>query len=187
MKNLTHSQFISLLRGKHGALPVGIRATTDAKLRKTGNPHIGVTKDIRAVGFVGADYERAVQREGVARQQQGDADAFKASARQWGAWVEGLECKVAAHNGRFYLRTQTTPGMRRRQPARVLGYKDAQGHALTLSDIAPWLPAKSVSAKQSAVGMDAPMQVDVREYAFDSIKVVRVGGRTYKLIADNQQ
>lgn len=184
MKSLTHSQFVALLKSKGGALPVGLRATTDAKLLKTNNPFVGVVKDVRAVGFVGANYERAVQREGVVRQGHSDADAFVVESRPWGQWVSGLESKVATHKGRFYLRTQTTPGMRKRQPAKVIAYRDASGAKLTYADVAPYMPAKSTSAKQAAVGMDAPNQVAVREYAFDSIKVVRVGGRSYKLIAD---
>lgn len=186
MKTLTHTQFVNLLRSKGGALPVGIRAVTDAKLRKTGNPFIGVVKHVSAVGFVGANYGASVRREGVGRQAAWDADSFVAAPRPWGAWVEGLECKVAVHQGRYYLRTQSTPGQRKRQPAKVTAYRDANGVTLSHAQIAPFMPAKSTSAKQSAVGIEAHLQVDVREYAFDSIKIVRVMGCTYRLIADSK-
>lgn len=194
VKTLSHSQLVELLKNKGGAFPVGLRATTDAKLSKfakgegrndvSANPFANVSKDVRAVGFVGASYEKAVQREGVVRQGMMDADAFKGAPRSWGVWVTGCESKVACHKGRFYLRTQTTPGMRKRQPAKVLCYKDASGRVLSKDDVAPYLPAKSVSAKQASVGMDAPNQVDVREYAFDSITVLRIAGRTYRLVPD---
>jgi hypothetical protein len=185
MKSITHSQLVELLRASKGALPVGIRAVTDAKLLKTGNPYVNVTKEIRAVAFVGADYGDAVRREGVGRQGAFEADAFvSAPLPAWKGVV--IPNKVYCHkgNGRLYLRTQSTPGMRKRQPAKVISYNDASGKVLSHEQVRPYLPAKSVSAKQSAVGMDAPLQVDVREYAFDSIRVLRIGGRAYRLLPD---
>ena len=164
MQTLTHSQFIQILTSRKGAAIVGVEALTDAKARKTGNPHGAIFKHVRAVGFVGADYERSVQREG-ARQDAPAAASFEAMSLPWGEWH--LAGKVISHKGAFYLRTQSTPGQRNRQPARLLSYRDAKGLFLSKEAVRPFLPAPSVSARQAAVGIgnDASAQVAVRTYA----------------------
>lgn len=184
MKTLTHSQFRNLLAARAGAAIVGIEALTDAGARKTGNPfpEKKVLKQVRVVGFVGADYEKAVQREGD-RQGASESATFEASPLKWGQW--DLPGKVITHGGKFYLRTQSTPGQRNRQPARLLAYRNVKGEFLSKDAVAPFLPEKSESAKQARVGLEgAASQVMVRTYAFDSIRKVRVNGETFELVAD---
>lgn len=193
MQKLTHSQFIGLLNAHAGAAIVGIEALTDAKalakrkdtLAPNPFPERTVLKHIRAVGFVGADYGAAVVREG--ERQGADASSFVADKLPWGEWH--TPGKVISHKGGYYLRTQTTPGQRERQAAKLLGYRDAQGRFLAHDDVKPFLPAPTVSRKQTAVGVgegDAKRQVMVRTYAFDSIRKVRVNGKTFALVADAQ-
>jgi hypothetical protein len=188
MQNLTHSQFINILNAHAGAAIVGIEALTDAKALKTGNPfpERTVLKHIRAVGFVGADYGAAVRREG--ERQGADASAFKAKPLPWGAWMEGMEGKVITHKGAHYLRTQTTPGQRQRQAARLMGYRDTQGRFLAHADVKPFLPAPTVSKRQADAGLgdSASEQIMVRTYAFASIRKVRVNGKTFALVPDAQ-
>lgn len=189
MNTLTHSAFISILNAHKGAAIVGLSALTDAKARKTGNPFPNATvfKDLRAVGFVGADYGKAVQREGE-RQGSAEAATFEAKPLPWGAWVEGMEGKVIAHKGAHYLRTQTTPGQRKRQPARLIGYRDTEGRFLSPDAVKPFLPAPTVSKRQADAGLgeSASEQIMVRTYAFASIRKVRVNGRTFALVPDTQ-
>ena len=184
MKTITHTQLLNLVRETPGAFPIGLLTETDARAKKTGNPFGEIRKRVYAVGFVGANYEGAVNRE--AGRQGGDAGEFKAKPRQWGEWLPGLESKVATHKGRLYLRTQSTPGQRERQKAEVLFYRGENGQFLRHKDVAPFLPAKSFSNRQASVGVgaDTGEQVDVREYAFDSILRIRHKGETLKVIPD---
>ncbi len=185
MKTITHSQFISLLQSAKGAFPVGVSAHVDAKARKTGNPHPIVYKDVEAVGFCGADYGKAVAREG---ERQGvDASEFVAQARPWGEWL--VPNKVATHKGAHYLRLQTTPGQRAAQPAHVEAYRDDKGRYLSPDVVRPFLPAKRDTATQAHYGVGANAgegegQIDVREYKFDNIAKVRMGGEEYALVPD---
>lgn len=183
MKKLTFVQFIDKLRALKGAAIVGITARTDAKARKTGNPFGTIFKTVRTVGFVGADYGAAVVREGA--RQGADAGAFEAASLPWGEWLENAVGKVITHKGGFYLRTQSTPGQRKRQAAKVLGYVSADGTVLERAEVEPFLPTPSVSRKQAAVGVgrEAAEQIMVRTYAFDSIKRVRFAGETFQLVA----
>lgn len=186
MNTLTHSALIATLNAHKGACIVGISALTDSKARKTGNPHGTIFKDIRAVGFVGADYQSAVQRQGE-RVGATEASEFKAKPLPWGVWVEGMEGKVIAHKGGHYLRTQTTPGQRKRQPAKLIGYRNDKGEFLPHAEVKPFLPIAKASERQAAVGVGGEdgtqsEQIMVRTYAFDSIRKVRVNGQTFKLV-----
>lgn len=160
-----------------GARPVGIVADVDAKARKTGNPFGSVSKRVRVVGFVGADYQSAVKNE--AARQGTDGKAFKAESLPWGEWVPGFENRVIRHNGKLYLRTQSTPGQRNRQPARVLAYRGEDGRFLSRDDIKPFLPRERESAKQQATA-GLSRTVHVRTYSFEGIRALRIGGKTLR-------
>lgn len=177
MQTINHSQLLELVKSQNGAKPVGFTALTDAKARKTGNPFGQVFKQVRAVGFVGASYERAVKRE--ATRQDADGESFQADSLPWGEWL--VPHKVISHKGNLYLRTQTTPGQRKRQPARLLAYRGEDGRFLSPDAVKPFLPVANDSAKQSSIGLDG--KVMVRTYAFASLQRVRIGGRTYQVKA----
>ena len=177
MLNITHAQFIATVAALRGAVIIGLRATVDTRARKTGNPFGAIAKRVRAVGFVGANYGNAVVREG-ARQGAGDAATFTPEPLPWGEWL--VANKVIVHNGEHYLRTESTPGQRNRQPARVLGYIGEQGQPLSHAQVAPFLPAKRESAKQQAHGLTET--VHVRTYKLSNIETVRFGGKTYRLV-----
>ncbi len=178
MEKLKHSEFIARL-SVGGAHFVGLKATIDARANK---PFKGITKTVRTVGLVGANYESAVIREGD--RQGADASRFVADSRPWGEWL--IPNKIATHKGEFYLRTQSTPGQRRKQAARVLCYRDETGRYVSKADIAPFLPAPSLSSKQSDAGLsDSPAnQIWVREYKLSNVERVRIGGRTFDLVPD---
>lgn len=187
MFTLTHSELLQRLSNLNGAAPVGIVALTDAKALKTNNPFPNrtVMKQVRAVGFVGANYEAAVKREGE-RQGAEAAGFFVAASLPWGKWE--IPHKVISHKGALYLRTQTTPGQRNRQPAKVLAYRDTAGKFLSRDEVKPFLPAPSYSVKQGNVGIgeDASEQVMVRTYAFSSLRKIRLEGITYNVVPDEK-
>ena len=180
---LTQSELLAKLRASNGALIVGIEAITDAKAQKRDietrkflNPHGAILKHVRAVGIVGADYQTSVLNEAL---RQDKSATFEASALPWGEWL--VPGKVITHNGKLYMRTQCTPGQRRKQPARVLSYRNESGQFIAKSDATQFIPARVESAKQqSETGITKTVWVST--YAFDSIKKIRMGGNTYELI-----
>lgn len=180
MQTLTYNELIALVRERKGAFPIGIEAITDAKAKKTGNPFGTINKHSRSVGFVGANYGQSVSREQARQGVDPAKNPFVAEPRPWGEWL--IANKVATHKGAYYLRTQSTPGQRKRQRAKVLAYLSESGKKLNKADIAPFLPAPSAPKKQAEHGLVAiGEQIDVREYRFDSIQRLRIGGKTYKL------
>lgn len=182
MNLIKFSELVALIDAHKGAKPVGIRATTDTKAHKTNNPHGKITKTVRAVGMVGANYEKSVnsqlQKSGIKSEYE-----FEASKLPWGTWL--IPNKVITHKGKLYLRTQTTSGMRRKQAARVLYYRDEKGQFISKEEARKFIPEKTGSAKQADVGLEEPhAQVWVNTYMFDSLDKIRIGGKTYKPVAD---
>lgn len=164
-------------------MPVGLLTETDAKARKTGNPFGVITKRVRSVGFVGANYAKSVNRES---ERQGGSVDFVAKPRPWGQWV--IPNKLATHKGGFYLRTQSTPGQRNRSREKVLFYRGENGQFLSRDEAKKFIPDEAISARQAAVGVgqgDAKKQVYVREYSFDSILLIRIAGKTYQVKKSN--
>ncbi len=175
MQKLSYSKLIEHLKASKGVSIVGLSALCDARARKTGNPYGTILKRIRAVGFVGADYGKAVNREA---DRQGVESSFQAESLPWGKWL--IPNKVIEHNGEFYIRTQTTPGQRRKQAAKVLGYQAEKGGQLTYEAIKPFLPVSKESDKQQNAGLAET--VWVRTYKFSSINRIRIAGVTYNLV-----
>lgn len=175
MDTITHNQLVQILAARKGVSIVGLFALVDSRAKKTGNPYGTIYKQIRAVGFVGADYEIAVNNEAM---RQAASATFEAASLPWGSWL--IPHKVIEHEGTLYLRTQTTPGNRRVQPAKVISYRDTSGKYLARDDVKPFLPPLREAAKQQAqTGIDKTIWV--RTYRFDSIQRIRIAGNTYNL------
>lgn len=177
MKTLTHTQLREVLKSTKGNMFVGLLACVDTRCHKTGNPFaLPVFKQLRVVGTVGADYQTSVNNEAL---RQGAAPEFEAESLPWGQWdVYG---KVISHNEKLYLRTQTTPGQRRKAPARVLNYRDANGKFVARDILVPFLPVEKESDKQQ-LQTGIKKTVWVRTYAFDSIQKIRIAGQTFQLV-----
>lgn len=181
VKTLFHSELVKILKKSSGAFPVGILAATDAKARKTLNPYGKIFKLVRVVGFVGASYQAAVERE--AERQGADANDFQADVLPWGEWA--IINKVIAHNEELYLRTQTSPSQRRNQPAKLLMYLTENGQPIEKEKIKHFLPEVRESAKQQdEAGLQSTIWI--RTYKFSSIKKIRINGETYWLKPDGE-
>lgn len=177
MKKLTYSSLINYLANHKGVALVGLSTLTDAKARKTGNPFGTVYKQCRGVGLVGADYQAAVNREGS---RQGVEANYQAESLPWGEWI--VQNKVIGHKGQFYLRTQSSPGQRRKSPVRVVAYRNSTGQFLPSEQVKPFLPEAKESAKQENAGLEKT--VWVRTYGFNSIRKIRVNGQTFELVPE---
>lgn len=175
---MTYAELVARV-SRPGAVIVGIDALTNAKAKKTGNPFGEIFKASRGVAMVGADYGEAVKREG-ARQGATEAENFVAQSRPWGVWL--VPSKVAENKGKLYLRTQSAPRQRKVSPWKVRSFRDASGKFLSAEEVKPFLPEKSDSARQSEVGLTE--KIEVREFAFDSIRRIRIDGRTFDLVSN---
>lgn len=168
MKQLTHNQFKNLLSARKGALILGIVANTDAKALKTGNPHAEIRKVTRQTVVTGADYQKAVEKQG--------GEGFKAEGRTYGETVVDRKV-ILGPKGDFQL---VTVARNPRKPQSVVFLAD--GQPKTYDDVKGFLPKKKESVKQAAAGVVGKKQVMVRNFSFDSIEQVRVNGEIFKLV-----
>lgn len=96
------------LQERAGAAPAVLVTNTVPKMRKTGNPFWGqVRKLARRQGFVGTNYENAVNRqrvrEGQPMTKKGAVLGFKALPMSWG---QSDGPKFVEYDGKSYLRFQ---------------------------------------------------------------------------------
>ena len=173
MKVLSHSGLIKKLKFP-GTQIIGLQAFTEAKTIR--NPIGKIYKQFRAVGFVGTDYEKSVNREA---ERQNKKPKFESENLKWGEYVPGLVNKILSHNGNLYLRTQTTPNQRRRQPNKFLYYRDEHGKFLEKEKAEQFIIPPRESAKQEKIGLTETAWI--RTYKLDNIQKIRIGGETYLL------
>lgn len=178
MKTITHSQLVEKIKNFKGTRPLGIDSLTDAGLLKTGNPFANVVKKARFVAMIGGNYGAAVNRQ-AGREGNENAAPFVPAPLPWGEWLEGAENKIKTHKGRFYLRTETTPGERRVRKAKV-EFLSESGEKLPYETVKPFIPVKKEGSRQIEHGNKAT--VNVRDFAFDSIKRIRIGGETFEVV-----
>ncbi len=173
MKKLTHKQFIRLLEDKPGAVILRIRAKTDTRARKTGNPHgtIYHEKDFRCV--VGAKYETAVNKQLT---EIGKKANFKADPLPYGKFC--LEKKViVTDKGKFQLRIVE----RNPRPPLLDQFLSSKGKILPHSEVVKFVPSH-MSLKQVEHGLRGKKQVKCRNYGFENISVVIVDKKEYLLV-----
>jgi hypothetical protein len=177
VQKISHKELVEKLSKAQGAVIVGLLALTDARALKTGNPFGKIFKQFRSVGFCGANYQTAVERE--ANRQGSNAKEFESEKLPWGSWL--IPHKIISHKNELYLRTQTTPGNRRKQPVRMLAYRDDTGKFLSREEVKPFLPKATESAKQQdEAGLSETIWV--RTYKLNSIQKIRIFGKTFELI-----
>ena len=180
---LTHSALVALLQGTPGTIFASLVAVTDARLHKTGNPlPLPVVKlSVISNATIGADYGKAVEREAT---RQGGESSFAVGPlpvdRTW--LVPGKVLVDVKTGTKLYLRTQSTPGQRRKFRVKRIGFRDSNGHRASLAQVKPFLPPVYESAKQQAqAGLTAT--VWVRDYLMTSIALIKINRVTYELVA----
>lgn len=165
MKTITVDELAELLSESSGATLISLIAETDARLRKTGNPHGMVYKVAQATGTLGADYEKKVNRQ-IERENPGkDLEKFEAGPRKWGE----NEGRLVEKDGRFYLNFS---------PNRVdvLGYKTSTGKPIEAELVEPFLPKKYDSTNQPI-----EKKVKISNYMLSNIRQISFDGVVYKI------
>lgn len=171
-----------MLENQKGNVIVGIDALTNARAKKTGNPFQKVEKLSRFVGFVGMDYQKAVNKE---LQGTGERADFEAKPLQWGEWrmkEDGKPSrKIITHKGGLYVATTTSRKIRKNRKPKVQFYAD--GLPVDKKEIADFLPKKSPSKRQVEAGLDHPeTHVERRTFSLASIKRARMNGKNYAIV-----
>lgn len=164
MKAITQAALLALLSDIKGATFATIVASTDPKLKKTGNTLGPVRKVSRVNVCLGFQYENAVNRQ---RLREGSEPDFEADTRQWGKKISPM---FVEHLGKIYLETKVE---------KTLGHSfhDADGKEIDSKLVEPFLPARSKSTTQ-----ETEKEILVRDYALESIVSLSVRGEDYVIV-----
>jgi hypothetical protein len=172
-KKITYKQFIMLLGRKPGAVILRIQAKTDARARKTGNPHgtIFHYKDFRCI--TGVDYEKTVNRQLTAL---GKKAAFEADKLPYGKFVVGNKI-IKTDRGDYQLRIVE----RNPRPPLKDQFLSQSGKVLPQSEVIKYVRSQ-MSLKQVEHGLRGKKQVKCRNYSFKNIISVFVDKKQYVLV-----
>ena len=169
---ITEVDFFNLVMGliKRGTVIVSFHSTTDARLKKTGNPFGDCTKQSHVNGILGYIYENSVnnQREREAKANGTEAEKFVAQPRKWGV---RLNRAFVLHNGHLYITVKVERSL---EPPR---YFDEKGNELSKEQVEPFLPKQYKSTTQ-----DLEKEVITRDYGMNSFDSIKVNGIDYLIL-----
>ncbi len=164
---ITEHQLILVLTGlPKGNNFVTIVATTEPKMRKTGNPLFGkVFKTSRVNGSIQFDYENNVNAQ---KMREGQTPDFKAQAPVWGTRV-GDSCLIL-HNSNFYFYVRIIKSL-------GYAYHTADGKPIDATEVTPYLYERKASATQ-----ELDKEIIVRKYALANIREITINGTHYQIM-----
>jgi hypothetical protein len=173
----TINNFIRLLSDKPGCVMLTLESNTDARVKKTGNPHPLVRKIAVTNGVAGINWGAAMGRLLDALRKDGHevADDYEVGERKNG--TENVNLKVAEKDGRYYV--NFVP-----KSVQSVFYVDADsGKMLDYdADVKPFL-AERTQSKMDAAGITENKVISIGKlrpkyltYRMDNITRVKMGG-----------
>ena len=179
MKKLSLAQLEQVLLEVKAAKPVTFIATTDARANKkaveadsvTGvkapNPFDKILKKTRVNGFLGYDYEKAVNRQRI---REGNEADFIAQPRTWG---EVVSPAMSEKDGKRYLRVKVQAYLE----TEYFGVNGDKMVPITEAAAKVFIRPHTPSASQAL-----EREVDHKEYALSNIDSITMDGEIYELI-----
>tara|TARA_R110000744_G_scaffold334989_2_gene440366 strand:+ start:1042 stop:1566 length:525 start_codon:yes stop_codon:yes gene_type:complete len=174
MKNvtkITQAMLRDILLARKSATFVSIETVTHAQKSKAKLAQV-ILKTSYINGIVRFDYSKSVgnqeKREGF------EGEAFKVQPRKWGVRLEEGKgnCPVVEHKGALYMTIKPEKVV---IPAQFF----TEGKEVSKEEIEHLLPVARPSKTQDHL----TKEVIVRDYKFDSIKFITIGGERFELIA----
>lgn len=161
---ILREQLVEMLTAEKGAKIVTLYTKVSPKMKKRGNPYLGLLKKSKINGVVNFNYENSVNRQRVREESEAD---FKAEIRKWGTKIPGT-C-IVEHNGKYYLEVKVE---------NVYDTKYIVGNQeIEKEKVKPYLYDSSGNPRQ-----DLDKEVILRDYSLDSIEAIKYGGKLYDVV-----
>jgi hypothetical protein len=165
VEKISRTKLMGLLTTLKGNAFVGVMATTEPKMRKTGNPLFGNVKKTRSLsGCLKYDYEGNVNAQ---REREGKVGNFVVQASAWGTRVGDTCLYVHQPKGsnvdKFYL------DLRVLRTIRARFFTIDSGKRLAYADVEPFI-YKSKSGKQNL-----KKEIVINRFAIDNLRRVNIG------------
>jgi len=163
MATVTKDELVQILIKKKGTTIVNLKATTNARLKKTNNPHGSCSKQSELTGMIGWNYANSVNNQ---RAREDHQEFFEAEPRAWGERVKGTP--LVEHKGNYYLEMKVTRVMS------TTFIRDRDGEIVTHAEIVMFLPPARENARAETVKGIFPS-----DYAVENIKEITLDGVHY--------
>lgn len=148
---------------------VDLDSDLDSKMRKTGNPFLGIgaIKRMTLNGILGYIYGDAVNRQALKEGKE----IREAKMHPWGDMDKKHLFRIHRKTLKPYLSMKV-------EKTDVHGYFDRNGNPIDKKEIEQFIPEKSVSSTQA----DLQKEIIARDYNLDNIKKIRAFGNEFELI-----
>lgn len=166
MKKISQHQLLKLLLQIDGEKPtfVSFVSDTDARLKKTNNPYIGVRKRSRVLGLLNFNYTQSVQNQ---RTREGNEEIFVAAERKYGIKIDNYNGCLLFGAGEPKLIVKIEKNLEK--PIYLYN-----GQPIAKELIQEFLPANRPSTTQ-----DTEKEIIYRNYDLPNIVEITMNGETY--------
>ena len=161
---ILREQLVEMLTAEKGAKIVTLYTKVSPKMKKMGNPYLGLLKKSKINGVVNFNYENSVNRQRVREESEAD---FKAEIRKWGTKIPGT-C-IVEHKGKYYLEVKVENVY---DTQYVIGDK-----VVNKEEIKPFLYESTGNPRQ-----ELDKEVILRDYSLDSIESIKYSGKLYDVV-----
>lgn len=171
---INQAEFRNVIESIRGVSFASIQSVTELDMRKTGNPFHGkIAKVSKILAIVGNwNYERSLENQ--AKRENVETE-FEIKPRKWGFRLN--DSGIVEHKGRMYLECKVEKSF----DSRIVWFDGRYVSNSDIETIRSFMPIRKESSTQDAIGK----KVILRDYAFDSIRKIKLGGITYRITRNN--
>lgn len=167
---INQAEFRNVIESIRGVSFASIRSVTQLDMRKTGNPFHGkISKVSKVLAIVGNwSYEQSLINQ--AKRENVETE-FEIKPRKWGVRLN--DSGIVEHNGRLYLECKIQKCFDSRivwSDGRYLSHDE-------IDSVRSFMPIRKESSTQDSI----EKKIILRDYAFDSIRKIKLGGITYRI------
>lgn len=168
---IDQAEFRNVIESIRGVSFASIQSVTRLDMRKTGNPFAGrVLKVSKFLAIVGNwSYKNSLINQ--ANREEIETE-FEIKPRKWGHRLS--DSGIVLHNGKLYLECKIEKSL----SSRIVF---DNGQYIPQSDIEiirSFIPIRKESSTQDAI----EKKIILRDYAFDSIRKIKLNGITYRIV-----
>lgn len=167
---INQAEFRNVIESIRGVSFASIQSVTELDMRKTGNPFHGkIAKVSKILAIVGNwNYERSLENQA---KREGVETEFEIKPRKWGFRLN--DSGIVEHKGRMYLECKVEKSF----DSRIVWSNGQYLSHTEIDAVRSFMPIRKESSTQDSI----EKKIILRDYAFDSIRKIKLNGLTYRI------
>lgn len=167
---INQAEFRNVIESIRGVSFASIHSVTWLDMRKTGNPFAGrVLKVSKFLAIVGNwNYAKSLENQAIRENVETE---FEIKPRKWGFRLS--DSGIVEHKGKLYLECKIEKSF----GSRIVFDNGQYISNRDIETIRSFMPIRKESSTQDAI----EKKVILRDYAFDSIRKIKLNGITYRI------